>query len=363
MPPRTDAPPPYRWLMRGLLATAGLILALLALRLAAGWNADCRRAAAERSHQPLAHLRTDASGGVLSVAWTYDGLGRQRTEQMVGAGQSAEFNYADAYTYDLAGNRLKLVRAAGGATATTRGTFDAADRLRATASDAGTPANAADDVVTAYTYATSGGADTGQQRGVTVAAAGAVTSTTSYGYDVMGRLSRAAVAEGGDDHDRRVRLRHDRHPGGANRGRRHDRLPHRPVEPDRLRAGAGGGHRRERRRHAGRGRGRPGVHARCVGPRAGDEAGRGGGGAEPAGRRPRRHAGDARRGDGGRHGGLRLHGGRRAGRVHARRCPDADPVRRAVPRRAHGAELQPKALVRPSDGGVYSDGRPARPPC
>ena len=45
MPDDRPDPPPHWWLKRGLLAAAGLIVALLALRLLAGWNADRRLAA------------------------------------------------------------------------------------------------------------------------------------------------------------------------------------------------------------------------------------------------------------------------------------------------------------------------------
>ena len=53
-----EEPPPYRWLRRGLLATACLLLALLALRLAAGWAADRRLAAHEAALRTAGHLAT-----------------------------------------------------------------------------------------------------------------------------------------------------------------------------------------------------------------------------------------------------------------------------------------------------------------
>ena len=46
MPDDRPDPPPHWWLKRGLLATAGLLVALLALRLAAGWVVGRRLAAA-----------------------------------------------------------------------------------------------------------------------------------------------------------------------------------------------------------------------------------------------------------------------------------------------------------------------------
>ena len=56
MPDDRPYPPPHWWLKRGLLAAAGLIAALLALRLIAGWNADRRLATHEAALRAAGEL-------------------------------------------------------------------------------------------------------------------------------------------------------------------------------------------------------------------------------------------------------------------------------------------------------------------
>ena len=58
LPPDPEEPPPYHWLRRGLIAAACLLLALLALRLAAGWVADRRLTAHEAALRAAGHLAT-----------------------------------------------------------------------------------------------------------------------------------------------------------------------------------------------------------------------------------------------------------------------------------------------------------------
>ncbi|MEM1011591.1 MAG: hypothetical protein AAGI46_05145 [Planctomycetota bacterium] len=138
---------------------------------------------------------TDHVGDGYLAEWSYDGLGRLSGETLTSATLGGAFNFSESYGHDLVGNRLVVEREQSGVTTTTTNLHDSLDRLRESTSDAGTPGDASDNTVTTYSYVGPDG-DTSQQREKTVTTAGTVTSTTTYGYGVMGRMSEVSVTEG-----------------------------------------------------------------------------------------------------------------------------------------------------------------------
>jgi hypothetical protein len=134
-----------------------------------------------------------------TFAWVYDAQDRLITETYDGPGTEAD--YTDAYTFDLAGNRVTLIHTLSGTneTTSTAYNYDANDRLLMESSDAPGIDN---DATTFYSWgnvpgtANSAGGDATYQTGKTIfnlQNAPQPTDVTTYGYNLQARMSGTII--------------------------------------------------------------------------------------------------------------------------------------------------------------------------
>ena len=134
--------------------------------------------------------------GVGSYTWTYDNLGRLKEESFDTSITGLD-DYTDVYSFDLVGNRLSKTHYATanktGSYDVTTYTYDNSDRLQAEELDNGDDGSI--EKTTVYTY------DETQQSTKTVyigtEATGTLDSTTTFSYDLQGRLKVSALAING----------------------------------------------------------------------------------------------------------------------------------------------------------------------
>lgn len=152
-------------------------------------------------------VKASAVAGVVIQAYAYDALGRLTSEFYDGFdGSGNALACTEAFAFNKAGNRLRLThddRTSGGvgsagADYTTTSTYDKSDRLQTEAKDVA--AGTADDRFTGYEYG--GTLDPGTDQTKKTVHQGLsdqgtpVVETTSFAYDVMGRMSQVSVTAG-----------------------------------------------------------------------------------------------------------------------------------------------------------------------
>ncbi|HEV7299861.1 MAG TPA: DNRLRE domain-containing protein [Tepidisphaeraceae bacterium] len=149
--------------------------------------------------------RTNAVG-TTAVMWAYDGLGRVAREALAGLDGSGDpLTYVDRFRYDFSGNRIETAHddqtaggtpGSAGADAVVTATYDGNDRLLREVKDSSADA---EDRHTTLEYGGPTNPGTDQTKKVVRAgltSGGTITESTTYGYDVAGRMSSVAVTSG-----------------------------------------------------------------------------------------------------------------------------------------------------------------------
>jgi RHS repeat-associated protein len=132
-----------------------------------------------------------------TLTWQYDGMYRLTNE--VSLCSSATYSYTNAFQYDLAGNRLKQIKMAGGNTTTTTNLYNDNDHLLREVTLTGSSPNSTNN----YTYDLNGSV-------VGKTNIASTTTTTLYAYNLANKLSSVSGPNGSatyEYNDQGIRVR------------------------------------------------------------------------------------------------------------------------------------------------------------